>query len=517
MTRRRTWMWGVGGVLICTLTVPSVAWASARSQALYARGLVPFHNGRWDDAYRLFDQAVKADAKDAVALYYRGLTAARRGQPNLAIPDLEQAAQLRPQLPHLALDLGVAYFDAGQYATAIPWLERARETAADRFPAAFFLGLTHYRLNDFAKAGPYLAEAEKDPELRTVAHYYAGLVLLRQGRESEGRTELSQASQGRPDSETTRAAQGYLSGAAAVQRPPAPPGTPYAKRWSVYGDVKFEYDSNVAIAPDNSGLRQSLGIAGAGDGRAVIGFGGAYKFLDSDVGHLTGSYDFYQSMHFQLHQFDLQGHRVQLEGARDVGPVQLGLGGTYDFYALNYQSFFQDVLVTPWVALPEGEATTTQAYYTFRGRDFFRNPFDPARDSHDNAGGIRQYGLLGSADRVFSVGYQFDADDPISQSGDDFQYKGNQFDFDVQMPIANLARGEFSYLFRLEDYQFPNSRTSFTKRRHDNEHQIIVACARDLTDYLELNLAFLADLNNSNIPDFEYNREIISIGIRAHY
>ncbi len=522
MTRGWVWCWVVAGAFVGTLVFNAApARANAHSQALYARGLVPFHNGRWDDAYKLFDEAVKADPSDALAVYYRGLTAARRGQPEQGIPDLQRAAELRPDLGHVSLDLGITYFDAGQYSQAQPWLEKAHATAADRFSAAFFLGLTNYRLGDLAKAQAYFQEAEKDPELRPTAHYYSGLVLLRQGNETQARTALQQTEQGRPDTEVARAAESYLATGAQVRRPPVPGGAREVKPWSVYGDLGFEYDSNVVLAPSDSSV--SGNNTGQDDGRAVLGFGGRYDLLHSDANRITASYDFSQSLHFQHHEFDLEGHRLRLEGVTDQGPVQLGLATTYDAYLLNYQSFFQEILVTPWVTVPEGEASSTQLYYTFRGRDFFRSPYNPARDSTNHALGVRQYLLLGSPDRVFSIGYQFDNETPVAEftkgHRNEFEYTGNQLDARVRFPLGEIATTELSYLFRLEDYQFPSefSVPAYTLRRHDNEHEFVVAFYRDLNDYLQLTLAYLGVLNNSNIATFDYNRNILSVGLRAHF
>ncbi|MBI4518956.1 MAG: tetratricopeptide repeat protein [Deltaproteobacteria bacterium] len=507
------------------------AGANSRSQALYAKGLVPFHNGRWDDAYKLFDEAVKADANDAMALYYRGLTAARRGQPNLAIADLERAAQLRPQITHLALDLGITHFDAGQYPEAQRWLEQAYGTAADRFAAAFFLGLTHFRREDFAKARAYLAEAERDPDLRAQAHYYAGLALLRQGHETEGRAALQKAAQGRPDTETARAAQGYLGAAAEVRKPPTPRAAA-AKPWSLHGSAGVEFDSNVILAPSDSSVSST--DTGQDDGRGILGLGGRYHLLDSDAAQVSASYDLSQSIHMQHTGFDLQGHRVRLQGVTSQGPVQLGLAGTYNFYALNYRTFFQEALFTPWVTLPEGDAASTQVYYTFRGRDFFRYPYNTDRDSMDHALGVRQYSLLGAPDRLLSFGYQFDYDDPLrdTRGGDDFQNKAHQLEVAVSSPVADLGTAQLSYLFRLEDYQFPNTRTQVVVvdpitqvptvvfdglRRHDNQHEFTVVFSRDLSEHLQLSLAYLGVLNNSNIADFDYSRHILSAGVRVQY
>ena len=500
--------------------------ANVRSQALYARGLVAFDAGQWQQAYRLFDQAVQADGTDALALYYRGLTQARRGLRPAAIQDLEAALKLKPTLPRAALDLGIAYFDAAQYPQAKTWLERAHQQGAERFTAAFFLGLTLYRLGDDSGAQTYLNEAKADPELRPSAQYYTGLALLRQGKTAAGRAELAQVTREQPQSEVGTAAQPY-AGAEARQPPSAASAQP-KKPWSLYGELGFEYDSNVVIAPSDSSFK-SAGISRQADGRAVLQAGGSYTLLDSDIGSLRAEYDFYQSVHFRLTEFDLQGHRVRLDAASPPGLISYGVSGTYDFYALDYQSFFQEALGTPWIAVAEGDAAATQLYYTVRGRDFFRQPYDPSRDAIDNAVGLRQYLALGSADRVLSFGYQFDAEQTLTHGpngqpivctptlqtsgcgGRDFDYKGNQFDAGVSLPILDVARAQLAYLFRLEDYQFPNSRLGFGPRRHDNEHQFVVALTHDLTPHVALGLDYFGVINNSNVPDFDYDRNVVSV------
>ncbi|MBI1815775.1 MAG: tetratricopeptide repeat protein [Deltaproteobacteria bacterium] len=515
-------------LLVIGMSLPLVAPVSAnqRSQALYAKGLVPFHNGKWDDAYQLFDEAVKADPSDALALYYRGLTAARRGQPTVAIPDMEQAAKLRPRLAHLALDLGITYFDAGQFAQAKTWLDQAYATADDRLRAAFFLGMTCYRLREFDKASAYFAEAEKDPELRANAHYYAGLVALQQGQTAEGRKQMEQAAQGRAESETAKSAQQFLSGGS-VRQPPAP-GQPAARPWSVYGDMRLEYDSNVNLGPNNSPVSGSN--TGKSDGDVALGFGGAYNLLDIDVARITASYDFYQSLFFTDSDFNLEAHQLRLQGTVPAGPVQLGLAGAYGYYLLGGDTFYQEGVVTPWVTIPEGESLSTQIYYAFRARNFILNTYNPSRDATNDAVGIRQYALLGAEDRILSVGYQFDkelveaaflADDVTGvRHRNSFQYNGNQFDVSVELPLADVATARFAYLLRLEDYQFPDQFAvpAYAFRRHDVENQIFASVFRDMTDYLQLGLTYIGTFNQSNISDpYQYNRNVVSVGARLHY
>ncbi len=522
---------GLGCMVFSVAAAAVPARANVQSHALYVRGLIPFSSGQWEQANRLFDQAVQADPTDAIALYYRGLTAVRLNQRVAATTDLERALALDPSLAHAALDLGIIYFDSGQYAAAKPWLERAYKQGSERLICEFFLGVTAYRLGEDASALVYLNEAKADPEIRAAAQYYAGLVLYRQGDTAAAHDAFAQVAKEQPQSDIGRAAQRYSVAGEARQPPPMISAGP-GKAWSVYGRLGFEYDSNVLIAPSSSALKASQGGSEESDGRTVVGAGGGYTLLDTELGSMRASYDFYQSIHFQLTEFDLQGHRVRLDLASKPGIVRYGISGTYDFYALDYQSFFQEVLGTPWVAITERDDAATQLYYTARGRDFFRYPYDPSRDAVDQAAGVRQYVLLGAIDGAVSLGYQFDSEDPVAhgQAGQpvicsptmqtsgcgarDFEYSGNQFDVGLTSALFGVARGQAAYQFRLEDYQFPNSRVDFAKRRHDNEHQFALALERDVMPQLAVTFDFVGVINNSNIDNFQYDRDVVSLGVR---
>src|SRR5262249_51704968 len=160
--------------------------------------------------------------------------------------------------------------------------------------------------------------------------------------------------------------------------------------------------------------------------------------------------DFYQSIHFELTDFDLQEHRVRVDAASAPGTISYGISGRYGYDALDYRSFFQEALGTPWIAFAEGQAAATQLYYTVPGRDFLRRPFDPGRDAINHAVGARQLAALGSADRIASVGYQFDSEDTVSSGpmGRDFQYKGHQIDLGLVVPMPPFVRLDLGYLFR---------------------------------------------------------------------
>lgn len=495
-------------LLVLAAAVP--AGANTRSQQLYAKALVPFAAQRWADAQVLLDQAVAADPEDAVAAYYHGLTLARLGNQAEAITELERALSVRPDLKPAVLDLGILYFETGQYPAAEQWLQRAYQHPDSRFAAAFYLGMTRLRTGDAAGAVPFFEEAGKDPALRNAAQYYQAVALLRDGETSDARILLGQVESGPPDAETTVIARQTLAGGTATAA--AADGKP----WSVHANAGFGYDSNVGLIPDSSAAQVGLDTDGETDGFFRIGAGGQYRIFDVEQGSGSLGYNFYNSVHFSTSRFDLQSHRLDLTMTSAPlydGLMQVGIVGLYDFYLLDYESFYQAGRGTPFVNFFTGDVAATQVFYSFGGQDFLDAPFDPFRDSYVNAAGIRQYFLLGAADRSMSVGYRWDDYDPLSRDGTDFAYMDNMFDVQFDFGIFDVARGQLGYLFDLQDYEHPNSRTDYRKRRHDQQSQFVVQLSHGFTEWISADIAYLGVLNDSNIADFEYDRNIIQANV----
>lgn len=486
--------------------------ANTRSQQLYAKALVPFQAQRWQDARVLLTEALRADPEDAVASYYRGLSNARLGATPDAIRDIERALAIRPDLKPAVLDLGILYFDAGQYPAAGQWLERAYRQPDTRFPAAFYLGMTRLRLGDNAGAVPYFEEAAKDPALRPAAQYYQGVALLRDGDTTQGRALLQQAEAGPAEAQTAQLARQYLSGGAA---PAAVAAAEADKWWSAHANAGFGYDSNVALIPDSSAAQVGLDTDGEEDGFFRVGAGARFRLYDGNPGSAHLGYNLYQSVHFTSSRYDLQSHRLDLTLATPIHRelFQFGVTGVYEFYLLDYQSFYQTGRGTPFINLFTGDVAATQVFYTFGGQDFFRGPFNPFRDSYINRAGLRQYFLLGAVDRFVSVGYTWDDFDPLSRDGTDFAYMDNMFDVQLDFGVFDLFHGQVGYLFDLQDYEHPNSRTGYTKRRHDRQSQFVLHASRQFTDLIAADIAYLGVLNDSNIDVFEYDRSLIQANV----
>src|SRR5262249_7134088 len=141
-------------------------------------------------------------------------------------------------------------------------------------------------------------------------------------------------------------------------------------RYNLYGAVGFQYDSNVVLAPSGDVIK---GIGRQSDGRATIDVGGTYVPWRNEYTVLSVGYEFYQSLHFKLTDFNLQDHRPNIGIAVDAGIFQLGLQGRYDYYLLDTDSFLDEVTGLPWLAIPEGDIGRTELFYRLRRRQFRDN------------------------------------------------------------------------------------------------------------------------------------------------
>lgn len=499
------------GLSLC-VAFATAAWADVNAQVAFARGLVAFHGAQWSEAIAAFDQALAADSKDARARYYRALSRARAGDTRGAIEDLEQALRDQPDLPHAWLDLGIAYLSAGRLDDARHALQQAVNRGHERHVAEYFLGLVLYRQGKYSEAGELLRQAQVDPEVRLPATYYLALLAIRQGQVEEARPLLEVVGREAAGTEIGQAAGEYLAGG----RLKLAPGE--ERRWSVGGRVAFEYDSNVTLGPSSITVAAPRDISEKSDGRAVVMAGLRYRFLDLAPVDLTGGYDLSQSVHFDLRRFDLQGHRLSLALASRTSPWAWGVGAGYNFFALDYQTFFHEAFVVPWAALQWAEHTTTQAFLNVRGRDFLRAPYDPGRDAWRYAPGLRQYVFLGASHRVLSLGYQYEIEDTVSNGpqGRAFAYKGHLLDAELQWLVADAVELQAAYIYSRQDYD--NRESGFgTERRQDNAHQFAFGLRYPLADYLAWNLGYIGQRHDSNVGLFEYDRHVVSTGIQLVY
>jgi tetratricopeptide (TPR) repeat protein len=535
---------------LALLLVAGAAHANEASQAYGARALIAINAGQNAQALDLLDQAVAADPDDADVRYQRGVVRARTGDNNGAIEDLERALQLRPAFPNAALELGVALVDADRAVDAEAPLMQAQQVAALDAQASFYLALAQLRIGRFELArSNFQRAAQRDPSLATAAQYYEGVIAFRRRDYESAESAFAKVQRENPDTAMGRESAQYLT-VITEER---------ASDYSAFGTTALEYDSNVTLGPNQT---VPGSVSGEADGRFVINAGGRWTPVHWERFSLSVSYEFFQSVQFELSDFNLTDNRPAMQLQYDFDWVSIGLLGRYDYYLLGGESYLSEATGMPWVSIREEGLGRTELYARIQPRSF-KAAHCPSPTSAGGAGsacygalngiysfaGARQFFDIGNAAQQIWIGYQlgFETPQPGKTSlqqfnRDQYQYGSWAGEAGIRWPLPFDVLGELAYRYEHQSYDpasacFVNGPTppstcenlqnypaGFNPQglttRVDNDHRVIFSLERplpELWEHLSVVASYFGTFNDSNKNVFTYDRNIGSLALQVRY
>lgn len=510
----------VAAVVFTAVAFASPASASERGKAerLYTKGLAELHAGRDEAAMTYFEQAVAADPKDVRGLYYRALGNGHLGRYDAAVADLRVVVAANdPAIERDRLELGYALYRLEKYDEAAVELELATKESRSAAEAYMLLGIVETRRGNHDAARTALAKVENlDPKRAVAARYYQGLAAYRAGDTDAAIEQFTWVSTNGGDSPYAKEASEFLDRIESGD----------GKWYRLYAGLAFEYDSNVALAPDDDFTREiTYDISDEDDGRAVIQAGGQFLAASTSNFALSFGYDFLQSLHFDLEEFNVQTHRLGGQGEYFLGPVSLGLAAGYEHSFLEDESLLDGGTVLPWVRVDEGPLGHSEFYYRMRARNFTLSPYSPVRDSINHAVGARQFFSLGATDRNIIVGYRYDNDiasherEPSGADlGNIYDYSGHQFEAGLGWAFDEDLRAGLVYAYKLENYSDASAPLANpSDGRDDDEHQVITRVEKRVHEYIWLAASYIFVANQSDQKSYDYTRHITSLGVEARY
>ncbi|RLA25123.1 MAG: hypothetical protein DRQ62_03445 [Gammaproteobacteria bacterium] len=519
-------------ICILYLWFLSAIWSSCclaseeTSERLYVQGLVPFSQGDYITALKRFQKAANEPQPYGLAVYYLGLTFGKLGEYEKAIPHFNKALILLAREPidkkgflSAHWDMATAYYHLKRYTEGLAILKKAEEIDPDNGLTYYYQGLFYSSLNDYDAAIQSLNRAaELDTGiLAQQADYHRSHVHLAKGEVDSAIEALQGIVAAAPDTKLAKNASDRISQLSAqIQR--KKPEKPWEIRFGVGGG----YDSNVILEPN--GAPSAGQITGEQDSGATLELGGTVDFWRRPSSYFTGNYDFYQSLHGTLKDYDVQAHHAQLTAGWSPDPaLNLGLQGGMNYYLLGNDKYLLEFSAMPFMGFFIQPDFYTQILYQFTSQDYLSPVFDKIRDGIRQEVSIREYFLMDQFDSYISLGYRYDMEDPDSDAGDDFQYHGHSVELSIIIPTLWETNLELGYNFHKRNYTFPNSRSNFTTARDDSEHDFLVILSKPLPflenydTYMEANISYRGTINNSNINIYEYDRNVVTVNLEFVY
>ncbi len=414
-------------------------------------------------------------------------------------------AMLLAVMPALAADTNVERdyeiaLTKGQYAielqdftTAIDFLKKALEIKPGDQTARTSLGIAYSRSGDNARAREVLEQAVKDDPADSRAQYELALVLEKLGQGEESKSMMAAVAKS-SDPELSAAARGYLEGTGAEPK----------KKFTAKLSGGLQYDSNVILEQDSPvtpGVKNS-------DWRYVWTVDLAYAFLDTGKAGAEVGYQFYESIHHELKDYNVEQHTGRVAGKYELSKT-VSAGLEYDFVysslrSDHYSTEHRFVLRLPAKLAPESLTEPHVAYEAKRFFDTAAFTGNADRDGTNTAAGVSHTIMLGKKAAI-SFDYTYDAD---SAAVDSWSYAGNKGTVNALAEWgAYTVFGTVSYYDRKYDGLAPGA----SEKRHDEAQEYSAGVSRKAAKNVTVTFSDLYTINDSNLAVYQYTRNILSL------
>lgn len=398
-------------------------------------------------------------------------------------------------------------FQAQQYEKALESLDSLLKEYPGDPLLLRYRAMTLDRLGRSKEAISIYEDLLKQDPSHVPTRYFLGQVYERMGDNDAARKEwqvVTDQGKGTPYGEWAGAAVERI-GAAPLRVKPS------VKRWSVAARYGWEYDTNVVLKPNDSGLATTKD---EGAGRHILEIRTKYRTFSSRDLAVDLFYDFRQSLHDNSrNEFNFTGQNVGLEVRKRSQAFNRDV-----IYGLRYE-FIPSLLEGNLFSLKNQWILSMDLRFTPRMRtvffdrlavsDFHRDGSDPSRTSRDgfyHDVGFTHYWY--SRDFRRYLYFQEEFNNAFTR-GNNFDQLGNTTRLGFHAPLLKKTDLDFSTGLETGFYPHFRSLSSLdTSRRRDMNWDLYAALTHHLTPNLALRGFYRFNNSTNRNNFFDYDRHI---------
>jgi hypothetical protein len=396
------------------------------------------------------------------------------------------------------MELGKTRLEAKENVEAAAAFRAALKERPQDHQATLHLGIALLRAED-DKAERVLKAAllfdPSDPE----TNLQIGIYYLNKDIYDEARDFFETAAELGAGTETGQRAKRYLSVLKTGKK---------KKRWALNLSLGAQYDSNVIMNNEDAPLPE--GISDESDYRGVVNLAGSFTLIKTEATNAALGYSFYQSIHSDLTDFNVQAHSATLGASRDLRD-NIRLKGLYsfDYTFVSTEAFSQIHNISPSVLIAEGKGFVTSIDYRFSLNDFKDSdsfPTNSDRKGNTNRAGISQAIPIGGKLKS-KLGYHYEM---ATADVSDYEYKGHKGFLDLTIKLPLKIKSELKIEGQKKQYEDVGD-------RDDTTYSASLSLKRPVTKRTGLNLSVLYMKNDSNIDTYSYERMVTGLFCTAGF
>jgi tetratricopeptide (TPR) repeat protein len=479
---------------------------TSSAENLLDTGISEYKNENFEEAQAIFLKA-KGQGKDlAMVSFYLGLSYKQTGNYKEAAASLREAVSLAPPVNDAYPELIEVLYLLEELKEAKDWMAKAEKANIKPASMAYLNGLI------LAKEGNNSAAVESLKRAKELDSTFAQKVDLQLAAIYAGEKRFADAKQSLravididPSSEMASYAREYEQ---AVAR-----GMEAHKTWRISAGVAFQYDDNVVLKP-SSGVGASQ-ISGERDGSVVATFQVDYTApIQSSTFFFKGQYALYSNTYFHTFEYDLLSQAVTLmpgfniQNGAVVVPVRL------EHTMFNERGYLNLLSVKPMLhlVLAPGHIGQFSAGYTKQNFLSLNGSGPEDRDDDIYSVSLGYLHPFSGGKGLFNARYEYLRDDA---AGRNWENTGNRFTMGILFPIVQKVSLALSGEALLQDYS--NEHTVYDKKRRDKTYVGSAVINWEVSSKVNLIVQYIHTTVDSNIPLYDYKRNVYSAGLTYNF
>ncbi len=417
---------------------------------------------------------------------------------------------------------GILSFGKGNYEKALDYFFAAAAIEPDNPHIRFYIGLCLSNMGQFEQAVPELQKALQIQSSLTYVYYHLGLAFYRLRRYQQAEEAFQAFLTANPDAPEARAARHNLN---VISRRESE-----RRILQLQGSISVQYDDNVVLEPNDD----ILDVTDKEDGRTVFTFLGRLLPVRTGAWYLGADYAFFQSLQFDLTEYDIQEHVGRVFTGYKLNRTTLRLAADYTYTTLDRNDFSKAVTILPSISIRQTDKLSAVVSGFYRDNNFLNQFIPPGqkdvrdRDGWNTLVGFDQYLAFNRKRSLARLSYYFGAS---RNEGSDWEYDSHQVGLGLHFPLVWGFELDLDGLYRRRNYLHDNSfdaepfgilTSADRDKRRDNRYVGSVKLQRSLGRPWIFSDTFIsADFthirNDSNIDFFDYDRNIVALTLTVKY
>jgi Flp pilus assembly protein TadD len=471
----------------------------------FEQGVMEYRQENFEEALDYFRAARTLAPDSSVAAFYLGLTLKQTGDYPAAAKNLREALRLPPPVQNAHVELVEVLYGLGELAEAEERIAAAEQAEIKPPHVAFLKGLVLAKKGDVAGATAAFDRARAlDQALAQAASLQVAMLQVRDSRPNQARESLEAVIQLDPASDLAGFAREYQRSLEQALR--------VYKAWRLEVGAAYQYDDNVVNKPDSAtGIPAADNITDEADSSLIATFQADYNPRLDGPWTLGLNYNFYSNTHADLHSHDLLTHAVSVVPGIRSAASALTLPLSFSYVRLDEEGYLRLLSVRPTYSRQLAPGHIGQLSLRYDRREMLQTSLDPDEDRDADIYGIslgyvRTFSQERGALNLRYEGFRENTE------GRNWESRNHRLSASVLLPLRQGLSLTGSGEVLWQDYL--RGHTSFNgKEREDAIYSASAGFIWEPCRGVKINLQYAHTRDDSNIPIYDYRRNVYTAGL----